>query len=324
MADNLINLDRVALPSALSIKRVLEEEGAAILKFAEQSGICKEAADLIFQSTGPLIVSGIGKSGHIARKIASTFRSLGKPSVFLHAAEASHGDLGLVQADSVVLILSNSGETLELSDLLCYCKTNNVPIIGVTGQADSTIAKDSKVAIVYECRREACHNGLAPTTSTTLALAIGDALAITVSEMLGNVPEDFRRYHPGGKLGGRLMTVTDVMRTGDNLPIVDPDASMSEVVVTISEKTLGVAILARNGHIEGIITDGDLRRNVSTLWAVSPKEIATLDPVRIRPDWLISDAIELMSVRKISVCIVEDEQGHLAGVLHIHDCVKVR
>lgn len=323
MVDNLIKLEASPPRVSTSIKRVLEEEAAAILRFSKDSKICEEAADLIFKSSGPLIVSGIGKSGHIAQKIAATFRSLGKPAIFLHAAEASHGDLGLVQRGSVVLVLSNSGETMELSDLLCYCKTNDVPIIGLTGRQLSSVANASDIAIVYDCQREACHIGLAPTTSTTLALAIGDALAIAVSELRGNVPEDFRRYHPGGKLGAHLMTVDEIMHTGDDLPIVDHNASMSEVVVLISEKALGVAVLTTDGHIDGIITDGDLRRNVSTLWATNPKDIATNDPVRIRPNWLISDAVDLMSKQKISVCIVEDDDGRLLGILHIHDCVRI-
>jgi arabinose-5-phosphate isomerase len=267
-------------------------------------------------------VAGIGKSGHIGRKIASTFRSLGKPAVFLHAAEASHGDLGLLQPGSAALVLSNSGETSELSDVLHFCRTQGIPVIGVTGREDSALARASDVAIVYGVVREACRNQLAPTTSTTLMLAIGDALAVAVSELMGAAPEDFRRFHPGGRLGARLLTVGQVMRTGAELPLVRPDASMSDVVVTMSEKALGVAVLSGGGEIGGIITDGDLRRNAGRLWDVRPADIATKDPVRIAPGMLVTDAMELMSRRKITACLVEEPPGRIAGILHIHDCIR--
>lgn len=308
--------------AAETIRRVLREEAAAIRDFAERSERCAEAAALIHDTKGPLIVVGIGKSGHIGRKIAATFRSLGKPAVFVHAAEASHGDLGLVQQGCAALVLSNSGETTELSDILHYCRTLGIPVVGVTGRAESALARASTVAIVYGPVVEACRNGLAPTTSTTLTLAIGDALAVAVSELMGAAPEDFRRFHPGGRLGARLLTVGEVMRKGDELPVVDPDSSMSEVVVTMSEKALGVAILVRGEAIRGVITDGDLRRNAATLWEVRPSDIATPDPVRIRPDMLVKDAMELMSQRKITACLVEDESRKLAGLLHIHDCIR--
>ncbi len=189
--------------SAKSIAhQVLRMEADAILKYLSlEDPAIDQAISMIHASTGPLIVSGIGKSGHIARKIASTFRSLGKPSAFLHAAEASHGDLGIIQHGSVVLVLSNSGETSELSDLLQYCRMHGVKIIGLTGPIDSTLARIANVAIAYGKLSEACVNGLAPTTSTTISLAIGDALAVATSYLADVAPEDFRRYHPGGKLG---------------------------------------------------------------------------------------------------------------------------
>lgn len=309
-------------PLLETVQRVLEEEAAALLEFSQSSHQCDVAAQLIYESSGPLVVAGIGKSGHIANKIASTFRSLGKPAIFLHPAEASHGDLGLVQSGSVVLILSNTGETTELSDLLHYCKAHEISIIGLTGSPESTMANASEVTISYGPVKEACRNGLAPTTSTTLSLAIGDALAVSVSEMLGTEPEDFRRFHPGGKLGARLVTVQEIMRIGKDLPIIDPDANMNEVLVTISEKALGLGILYKNGTIEGIITDGDLRRNMSDLLSLSPRDIATTDPIAIQKNWLVSDAVEFMSRSEISICLVIEDDGTLIGVLHIHDCVR--
>ncbi len=305
-----------------TVARVLREEAAAVADFAERSEACAAAAMLIHATAGPLVVAGIGKSGHIGRKIAATFRSLGKPAVFLHAAEASHGDLGLLQPGCTALVLSNSGETTELSDVLHHCRVHEIPVVGVTGHAGSALARASRVAIVYGAVREACRNQLAPTTSTTLMLAIGDALAVAVSELMGAAPEDFRRFHPGGRLGARLLTAGQVMRTGDALPLVDPDASMSEVVVTISEKSLGIALLSRGGEIAGIITDGDLRRNAARLWEARPADIATRDPVRIPPDMLVTDAMEIMSRRKITACIVEAPEGRIAGILHIHDCLR--
>jgi arabinose-5-phosphate isomerase len=308
--------------AAATVARVLAEEAAAVADFAGRAQACAAAAVLIHATKGPLVVAGIGKSGHIGRKIASTFRSLGKPAVFLHAAEASHGDLGLLQPGTVALVLSNSGETTELSDVLHFCRTQGIPVIGVTGREDSALARASDVPIVYGVVREACRNQLAPTTSTTLMLAIGDALAVAVSELMGAAPEDFRRFHPGGRLGARLLTVGQVMRTGAELPVVRPDASMSDVVVVMSEKALGVAVLSEDGEIGGIITDGDLRRNAGRLWDVRPADIATKDPVRIAPGMLVTDAMELMSRRKITACLVEEPPGRIAGILHIHDCIR--
>lgn len=306
----------------LAVTDVLRAEANAITAYSQHADSCVEAIRLIDAASGPLIIAGIGKSGHIARKIASTFSSLGKPAIYLHAAEASHGDLGLVQRGTVVLILSNSGETSELSDLLYYCHSYQIPMISITGRANSTLAKASDVAIVYGDVKEVCRNGLAPTTSTTLSLAIGDALAVGLSYLLGTEPEDFRRYHPGGKLGSRLVCVGDLMKSGEALPVVAPNTPMAEVVVIMSEKALGVAVVVEDGHVHGIVTDGDMRRNIEALWASSAGEIATTDPVRIRKEWRVSDAMTLMGRKGITAAIVENENGSLEGLLHIHDCIR--
>lgn len=312
--------------SALAVaKRVLEQEAAAIQAYLEADDAALDAAiDLIFRSTGPLIVSGIGKSGHIGCKIASTFRSLGKPATFLHAAEASHGDLGVIQAGSVVLVLSNSGETSELSDLLHFCRANDIKVVGLTGSATSTLARVAAVPLVYGKVQEACVNGLAPTTSTTVSLAIGDALAVGVSYLMGIAPDDFRRFHPGGKLGSRLLTAGEVMRTHDDLPLVGADDDMAEVVVVMSAKSLGTAIVMKSDGSAGVITDGDMRRHAARLWQSKAGEIATWTPVRISASCLVSDAVETMSQRGITSCLVEDERGALAGLLHLHDCLAKR
>lgn len=298
-------------------------EAGALFNFAERLGPEFVAAlNIIHDSTSPLIVAGIGKSGHIAKKIASTFSSIGKPSVFVHAAEASHGDLGVIQKSSAVLILSNSGETSELSDLIHYCKVHGINTVALTANADSTLARNSTAAITYGKVQEVCPNGLAPTTSTTLSLAIGDALAVGLTHMLGTAPEDFRRYHPGGKLGAKLLSVGDLMHCGDALPIVAPDTPMAEAVVVMSEKSFGIVVIMENGRICGVITDGDMRRNVSRLWHSNAADIATQHPVLVRQEWLAADAVELMTAKGITACLVEDAAGGLIGLLHIHDCLR--
>lgn len=300
-------------------------EAGALFNFAEQLGPEFVAAlQIIHASSGPLIVAGIGKSGHIAKKIASTFTSIGKPSIFVHAAEASHGDLGVIQKDSAVLILSNSGETSELSDLIHYCKLHGIETIALTANADSTLARNSTAAITYGKVQEVCPNGLAPTTSTTLSLAIGDALAVGLTHMLGTAPEDFRRYHPGGNLGARLLHVGDLMHIGDALPIVAPETPMAEAVVVMSEKSFGIVVIVEHGRVRGVITDGDMRRNVNRLWHSKAADIATQHPVLVRQDWLAADAVELMTAKGITACLVEDAAGGLIGLLHLHDCLRAR
>ena len=197
-------------------------------------------------------------------------------------------------------------------------------MIGLTGRADSTLARVSTVAIAYGQLREACVNGLAPTTSTTITLAIGDALAVGVSYLMGTAPEDFRRYHPGGKLGTRLLTAADVMKTGESLPVCAEQDGMTEVVVVMSEKSLGTAIVMDGDRATGIITDGDMRRHVTELWSSKAGDIATRTPVRIEADYLVSDAVDLMNEQGIMACLVEDESGALLGLLHLHDCLAKR
>ncbi len=303
----------------------LRDEAAAITAFAAaETREIATAARQIAASPAPLIVAGIGKSGHIAGKIASTFRSIGKSAIFLHAAEASHGDLGLVAPDSVVLILSNSGETTELSDLIHYCRTHANPIIALTATKDSTLARAADLTIAYGQVTEVCPNGLAPTTSTTLQLAIGDALAVGVTHLLGTAADDFRRYHPGGKLGTALLKVRDLMHTGAALPFVAPDAAMSETVAVMAEKALGVALVWDGGDVTGIITDGDMRRHAKRLWEARAGDIATPDPVWITADARASEALALMTRtgKGITSCLVREPGGAFAGFLHIHDCLR--
>jgi len=281
------------------------------------------AAQFIHDNDGILIVSGLGKSGHVGRKIASTFQSLGKGAVFLHAAEASHGDLGVIADNSAVLVLSNSGETTELSDLLSYCKEYQHPIISVTASAASTLGKHSHIVIEHGQLTEACVNGLAPTTSTTVALALGDALAVGVSSLSEMTPQDFRRYHPGGKLGARLLEVGEVMLSGEALPIVDPSMSMQEVVITMSAKGLGTAIVCDGKKLVGIITDGDMRRNVGRLFQSTAKDIMSTAPQTVLPSQPAADALRLMNDTGITSVIVSSRNCQVDGLLHIHDCIRL-
>lgn len=321
MQTNKLQNRNMSLEDVLSQALTLEAE-AIQSAFSKTKDELSEAVRLIFASQGPLIVSGVGKSGHIARKIASTFCSLGKRAAFLHASEASHGDLGIIHDDSVVLVLSNSGETTELSDLLVYSKEYSIPLISITGSKLSTLGKSSQVAIEYGKVVEACVNGLAPTTSTTVALALGDALAVGVSHLSNITPLDFRRYHPGGKLGARLFKVEDLMQTGDALPIVTGPTSMQDVILTMSGKGFGTAIVCEGGRPIGAITDGDMRRNIDRLWQSSANDLISGPPSTIEPKATAASALQLMYQEGITSIVVVDEGGRLAGLLHIHDCLR--
>lgn len=279
------------------------------------------AAQAIAESPGPLITTGMGKSGYIAMKAAATFRSLGKPSFFLHPGEASHGDLGLITDTAMVLAISNSGETPELGDVLMFCQEGEIPVVGLTGKSGSTL---SKVAypVVYGVVSEACPNGLAPTTSTTVAMALCDALAVSVARQRGTTPADFRRYHPGGKLGAALATVEDVMLTGARMPLVHVGARMLDVVVTMTGPTSGVVLVMDGDRLHGIITDGDVRRNQDRLTKVHAVDIATENPVTITPYLRLPAAVEVLNQNRVTAAPVVRE-GRLVGLVHLHDILRV-
>ncbi len=319
------DLKGVEAPSSLLTlcRQVLETEAAAIVGYAARVGNEITAAlRLLHGAQDPVIVAGIGKSGHVARKVASTFRSIGRSAVFLHPVEASHGDLGLVGKKSVVLILSNSGETAELSDLISYCEINCIPMVAITAIAESSLGQRADVTLAYGKVEEACRNKLAPTTSTTLALAISDALAVGLTHMLGVTPADFHRYHPGGKLGARLLTVGDLMHSGNRLPLVAPDLPMQEVIITISAKGFGVALVAEGGRVIGIITDGDMRRNVDRLLQSKARDLILGKPLTITPEKFAYQALEIMNMHGTTCLVVENKAGKLQGLIHIHDCVR--
>lgn len=305
-------------------RRVITREAQALGLLAETlDDSFAQAVEVILAARGRVIVSGMGKSGHIARKIAATLASTGTPAQFVHPAEASHGDLGMVMAGDVMLVLSNSGETPELADLIAHSRRFDIALIGVAGRADSTLLRQSDVAIVLPAAQEACDTGIVPTTSTTMTLALGDALAIALMEQRRFTPEHFRQFHPGGKLGAMLARVRDLMH--DDMPLVPETAPMSEVLLTISQKGFGVAgVTDADGALVGIITDGDLRRHMDGLLSRSAAEVMTRTPRTIDPDALAQKAVTLMQDHKITCLFVLAPEHSRAplGIVHIHDCLR--
>ena len=278
------------------------------------------AVDLILGATGRVIVSGMGKSGHVGRKIAATLASTGTPAQFVHPAEASHGDLGMVTQADVALVLSNSGETPELADLIAHTRRFSIPLIGVASRPGSTLLRQADVALVLPAAPEACGSGIVPTTSTTMTLALGDALAVALMEHRQFTPEHFRTFHPGGKLGALLAKVGDLMHT--DLPLVGLDAPMSEALLVISQKGYGVTgVVDGDGALAGIITDGDLRRHMQGLLDLDARAVMTPAPRTIAPGALAEAALAQMQERKIT-CLFAVEDGRPRGILHIHDCLR--
>jgi arabinose-5-phosphate isomerase len=285
-----------------------------------------KAIEILYNCKGKVIFTGIGKSGHIARKISSTFSSTGTPSIFLHPAEAIHGDLGIIDKEDVLVIISNSGETEEIINIIPYLKFLNVPIICITGNINSTLAQKSDVVIDIKIKREACPFNLAPTSSTTAILVLGDALAITLMELKGFTKEQFAKLHPGGLIGKRLKKVMDIMHSGEKVPIVYEDMTMKEAIIEITSKGFGAtAVLDRNQNLIGIITDGDLRRYIekgNDLNNGSVKSAMTKNPKTIKYNETVADALNLMEKYKITVLLVLDENNKLIGILHLHDILR--
>ena len=305
-------------------RRVISREADALHLLAESIGDSfAAAARLMVDARGRVIVSGMGKSGHIARKISATLASTGTPASFVHPAEASHGDLGMLTRDDVVLVLSNSGETPELADVIAYTRRFGIPMIGVAGVADSTLLRQADVAILLPEAEEVCPMGLAPTTSTTMTLALGDALAVALMEHRNFTAERYRDFHPGGKIGARLSKVGDLMHT--DLPMVAIGAAMSDALLEISQKGFGVVgVAADNGNLVGIVTDGDLRRHMDGLLDLTAEKVMTANPRTINPNALAGEAVALMNENKITCLFVVDAANsrRAVGILHIHDCLR--
>jgi arabinose-5-phosphate isomerase len=281
------------------------------------------AVEASVNGQGRVVVRGVGTAGHVARPIAAPGASTGSPAHFVHPAEASHGDLGMVTRHDVVIALSNSGEAPELAHLLAYSRRFSIPLIAITSRTEGTLAKQSDITLMIPQLGEACGYGVVPTTSTTMTLALGDALAIAVMKARDFTPENFREFHPGGKLGAQLSRVGDLMHGGDAVPLVGPQTPMSDVLLTISQKGFGVAgITGSDGKLDGIITDGDLRRNMATLLDQTADDVMTKAPRTISETALAEQALSIMNASKITCLFVTGNRGTVTGILHIHDCLR--
>ena len=305
----------------------LEMQGLAALSASLESGPSAQnfvrAVEIIKAAPGRVIVSGMGKSGHIGKKIAATLASTGEPASFVHPGEASHGDLGMISGSDVVLALSNSGETKELSDIIAYCGRFNIPLISITSGHESSLATASDVCLLLPKADEACGETRAPTTSTTMTLALGDALCVALLRDKGFAAKDFKNFHPGGKLGAALRKVGDIMSPPDRLPLCAPDVSISEASQIIAKNNFGCVGITKDDRLIGVITDGDLRRHMSAdLHTKTAADVMTKSPVFVTPDTLAADALGLMSQKHITSLFVCDG-GRPIGLLHIHDMLEL-
>ncbi|MEM1004035.1 MAG: KpsF/GutQ family sugar-phosphate isomerase [Pseudomonadota bacterium] len=314
-------------PFLRTARQVVTDEARALDVLAE--GLDTHFADavqMILAATGRIIVSGIGKSGHIGHKIAATLASTGTPAYFVHPAEASHGDLGMVSKGDVVLAISNSGEAPELANLLAFTRRFGIPLIGLSSKPESTLMKQADVHLLIPSLGEACGFGMVPSISTTLTLAMGDALAIALMKYRDFKPENFRDFHPGGKLGAQLSKVRDLMHT--EMPLAPKGTPMSDALLVMSQKSFGVVgVTDDTGRLLGIVTDGDLRRHMQGLLDLSVDEVMTENPRTIGPDELAESAVALMTMQKPKITclfVVEpNSDGRALGLLHIHDCLRV-
>lgn len=312
-------------------KRVLELESFALNALSQSldenfTRAIQHIQSMKDKGQGRLIVAGIGKSGHVARKIAATLASTGTPAYYIHPGEASHGDLGMITDHDVVLLLSNSGENSELVDLIAYCKRFNLPLIGMTSNPEGSLARHSDVALLMPRVAEACPNGLAPTTSTTMMMALGDAIAIALLERMGLTPEQFRVFHPGGKLGQKLKLVSDFMITLSDLPLVAPTQTMAEGLLISSSKNLGSMIIVDdNKNLLGIITDGDLKRHMGPELLNRPvSEVMSANPKTISPDLLAVEALDLMvnGFNSPITSLIVSENGKISGLIRIQELLR--
>ncbi|MDE2228470.1 MAG: KpsF/GutQ family sugar-phosphate isomerase [Alphaproteobacteria bacterium] len=306
-------------------RRVLDTEIVGLEALAaELDASFADAVDKLAAITGRVTVTGMGKSGHVARKIASTLASTGTPAQFVHPAEASHGDLGMLAAGDAVLALSNSGETNELADILAHARRFGMPLIAITAQARSALADAADVTLRLPAAAEACSMGLAPTTSTTMMMALGDALAIALLERKGFSADDFQQLHPGGRLGRRLLKVADIMHHGPAVPLIPLDTAMADAILAMTKKSFGcVGITDAAGRLAGIVTDGDLRRHMGDgLLRAGVAEVMSQLPKTIRPQALAAEALAVMNQNAITSLFVVDAANKPLGIVHIHDCLR--
>jgi len=312
-------------PDIEAARRVLRTEIAGLEALvADLGGSFSAAVDRLSQVRGRVAVTGMGKSGHIARKIASTFSSTGTPAQFVHPAEASHGDLGMIADGDAVLALSNSGDTAELADIVAYTRRFRIPLLAMTRRDGSTLAEAADVTLLLPATAEACPMGLAPTTSTTMMIALGDALAVALLERKGFSAGDFQVLHPGGQLGQKLLRVVDIMHEGDAVPLVHRHTAMAEAILVMTTKSFGCAGVTDDaGQLVGIVTDGDLRRHMGDdLLRLPVDKVMSGRPKTIRPQALAAEALGLMNAAAITSLFAVDERRRPLGILHIHDCLR--
>ena len=323
-------MDEDSASTVLAFGRgVLHDEARALDALADGLGTSfEEAVDLIVRCSGKLIVSGLGKSGHVGRKIAATFASTGTTAVFLHLAEAIHGDLGMASEGDVAILISRSGETAELESVLDHFCEARIPVIAITANAQSMLSQVAQAVLLLPAWREVGPEAVAPTTSTTMTLALGDALAMTVMHLKGFSRADFGRLHPGGALGARLKRVEHLMHSGARMPLTAAGSSMHDTIIEMTAKRLGiVGVVDEDGFLAGVITDGDLRRHMEEGLDHVASEFMTLDPKTIAPDALVDDALTLFEEHRITTLFVVRQVGERQrplGVLHIHDCPSAR
>jgi arabinose-5-phosphate isomerase len=312
-------------PDIAVARRVLSTEMSGLAALAaELDSSFADAIDKLATIAGRITVTGMGKSGHVARKIASTLASTGTPAQFVHPAEASHGDLGMLAPGDAVLALSNSGETSELADIVAHARRFALPVIAITARDNSALAEAADVTLRLAAAAEACSMGLAPTTSTTMMMALGDAIAIALLERKGFSADDFQQLHPGGRLGRRLLKVADIMHEGAAVPLVTIDSSMADAILAMTAKSFGcVGIVDAAGRLAGIVTDGDLRRHMGDrLLRAGVAEVMSRRPKTIRPQALAAEALAKMNQNAITSLFVVDHASKPLGILHIHDCLR--
>ena len=306
-------------------KKVLQTEADALETLKNDlPNDFSDLVKLILNLNGRVIVSGVGKSGHIGNKIAATLASTGTPAYFVHATEASHGDLGMITEKDLCLLISNSGETSEIFDIVAHARRFSIPVATISSNTESTLVKAADFKLCLPVVEEACPIGMAPTTSTTMMLALGDALAVALMEAKNFNTENFKVLHPGGNLGAKMMMVSQVMHKSDALPLVETQTSMKETLLTMSSRGFGIAaVVNEKDFLVGVITDGDLRRHINDLMSKTAGEIASLSPITVVRETFVVDALKLMQENKITVLIVTSAENKPVGILHIQDLLKV-
>ena len=304
-------------------KSALKIEAQALLRLSEKlPPDFIYLVDSIINSSGRVIIAGVGKSGHIGRKISATLTSTGTPSYFIHPSEASHGDMGMLKTEDICILISNSGETNELGDLINYIKRFNIKMAAICSEPKSTLTQAAEFSLILPKEPEVCSIGMAPTTSTTMMLGLGDALAVSLMHRRNFDAEQFRIFHPGGKLGAQMVKVEDLMHGIDKMPIVNPTMPMREALLEMSSKGFGYAVVLENQKVMGVISDGDIRRNIDDLLEKTAGEVATRNPITISSNIFASEALHVMNSHKIGVLVVTDENNYPKGIFHVQDLLR--